>query len=397
MLFEADEECECPIEVVVTVDGVEVFACRPDLAFLDVKKMYWWHNLRHLFGGQGKIDPSDTNMTSVAQLPLSAFRQDANFYFVHGYNMAQHEAREWAQATYKRLWWSGFRGRFHAVTWYSNDSQFKAPLVGYVCPNYQANVEHAFASASNLTVVVANYTGPNYFLAHSLGNMLVSAAIQDWQMPCERFFMLNAAVAAEAYDTSSISSFTSDCITPDNWDGLQDRLRASHWFETDGFAADDDRRSLTWRDRFSSVVNVVNYYSSEDEVLMCDTNGVSHHPLQREWAWYNQERIKGVKPFEQFVGIDLGRNEGGWSFNPHYNIPYQEWDPDSGMYVTRYRPPTATEANALTNDFRVEPVFGKFSDTTLFTTNHLAPGTISYPLRAQLLEVSPLLIKTELM
>jgi hypothetical protein len=55
------------------------------------------------------------------------------------------------------------------------------------------------------------------------------------------------------------------------------------------------------------------------------------------------------------------------------------------MYVTRYRTPTATEANALTNDFRVEPFFGKFNDLTLFTTNHLAPGTISYPLRAQLL------------
>ena len=222
-------------------------------------------------------------------------------------------------------------------------------------------------------------------LAHSLGNMLVSAAIQDWQMPCARYFMLNAAVAAEAYDTSSVSSSTRDCITPSDWDAIQNRLRASHWYETDGLAADDDRRSLTWRDRFSSVVNVVNYYSSEDEVLMCDTNGASHFPIQREWAWYNQERIKGVKPVEQFVGIDFGRNEGGWSFNPHYNIPYQEWDPDTGMYVTRYRPPTATEANALTNDFRVEPVFGKFSDTTLFTTNHLAPGTIGYPLRAQLL------------
>lgn len=385
VLFEAEWECECPIEVAVKVDGNEVFACRPDLAFLDVKKMYWWHNLRHLFGGQGKIDPSDTNMTSVAQLPLSAFRQDANFYFVHGYNMAQHEAREWAQAIYKRLWWSGFRGRFHAVTWYSNDSQLKLPAVGYVCPNYHANVEHAFASASNLTAVVANYSGSNYFMAHSLGNMLVSAAIQDWQMPCERYFMLNAAVAAEAYDTSSISSSTRDCITPSDWDAIQDRLRASHWFETDGLAADDDRRSLTWRDRFTSVANVVNYYSTQDEVLMCDTNGVSHHPIQRKWAWYNQERIKGVKPFEQFVGLDLGINEGGWSFNPHYNVPYQEWDPDTGMYVTRYRPPTATEANALTNDFRVEPVFGKFSDTTLFTTNHLAPGTISYPLRAQLL------------
>ena len=118
---------------------------------------------------------------------------------------------------------------------------------------------------------------------------------------------------------------------------------------------------------------------------MCDTNGVSHHPIQRKWAWYNQERIKGVKPFEQFVGLDLGINEGGWSFNPHYNVPYQEWDPDSWTYVTLYRSPTAAEANAITNDFRVEPVFGKFSDTTLFTTNYLAPGTISYPLRAQLL------------
>ena len=385
VLFEAEWECECPVEVVVKVDGDEVFACRPDLVFLDVKKLYWWHNLRHLFGGQGGIDSNDASVTSDAQLPPSAFLQAANFYFVHGYNMAQHEAREWAQATYKRLWWSGFRGRFHAVTWYSNDSQVHLPVIGYVCPNYHANVEHAFASASNLTAVVANYSGPNYFMAHSLGNMLVSSAIQDWQLPHARYFMLNAAVAAEAYDTSSISSSIRDCITPSDWDALQDRLRASHWFETDGLAADDDRRSLTWRGRFPSVANVVNYYSTQDEVLMCDTNGASHHPIQREWAWYNQERIKGVKPFEQFVGLDLGINEGGWSFNPHYNVPYQEWDPDTGMYVTRYRPPTATEANALTNDFRVEPVFGKFSDTTLFTTNHLAPGTISYPLRAQLL------------
>lgn len=38
--------------------------------------------------------------------------------------------------------------------------------------------------------------------AHSLGNMLVSEAIQDWQMPCECYFMLKVVAAAEAYDTS---------------------------------------------------------------------------------------------------------------------------------------------------------------------------------------------------
>jgi len=36
--------------------------------------------------------------------------------------------------------------------------------------------------------------GPKWFLAHSLGNMLASAAIQDFEMPYERYFMLNAAM-----------------------------------------------------------------------------------------------------------------------------------------------------------------------------------------------------------
>ena len=63
-------------------------------------------------------------------------------------------------------------------------------------------------------------------VVHSLGNMLVSVSIQDWQMPYERYFMLNAAVAAEAYDTSSGASLTHNCITPDNWDALQNRLRS---------------------------------------------------------------------------------------------------------------------------------------------------------------------------
>ena len=384
VLFEAEEECECPVEVVVKADGAEVFVCRPDLAFFDVRKFYWWHNLRHLFGGQGGIDPNDTNETENAQLPLSAFCNAANLYFVHGYNMAQHEASEWAQATYKRLWWAGFRGRFHAVTWYSNDSQVKLPVVGYVCPNYQANVEHAFASASNLTAVVANYSGPNYFLAHSLGNMLVSAAIQDWQMPCERFFMLNAAVAAEAYDpsTNAVNAVAIDRMLPREWVGYDALLKAAHWNEL--FDVGDGRRKLTWKGRFSNVNNVVNYYSSEEEVLKCGY-GESHQPLQRSYAWYNQERIKGVKPFE----MGLGRNEGGWEFNSAHYVEDSYYDDDLGEDVTYFRKRSATEANALlsggTADFKSTPFFGWFEDRTICTNTFLAESAISPQLRAQLL------------
>ena len=383
-LFEAEWECECPIEVVVNVDGDEVFACRPDLAFLDVKKLYWWHNLRHLFGGQGGIDPDDASVTTDAQLPPSAFRQDANIYFVHGYNMAQHEAREWAQATYKRLWWAGFRGRFHAVTWYSNDSQFKLPGVGYVCPNYHANVEHAFASASNLTAVVANYSGPNYFMAHSLGNMLVSSAIQDWQLPCERYFMLNAAVPIEAYDvsTNAVNAAGIDRMLPIDWVGYDTMLKAAHW--CDLFDVGDGRRVLTWKGRFSGVNNVVNYHSSEEEVLRCG-NGESHLPLQRPYAWYNQERIKGVKPFE----MGLGRNEGGWEFNSAYFVEDTYYDDDLGEDVAYFRKRSATEANALLPDgaegFKSTPFFGWFEDRTICTNAFLVESAISPQLRAQLL------------
>ena len=384
VLFEAEWECECPVEVVVKVDGDEVFAYRPDLAFLDIKKQYWWHNLRYLFGGQGKIDPNDASVTTDAQLPPSAFRQAANLYFVHGYNMAQHEVREWAQATYKRLWWSGFRGRFHAVTWYSNDSQFNFPGLGYLCPNYHANVEHAFASASNLTAVVANYSGPNFFLAHSLGNMLVSAAIQDWQLPYERYFMLNAAVPIEAYDasTNSVNAAGIDRMLPRDWVGYDTMLKAAHW--CDLFDIGDGRRVLTWKGRFSGVNNVVNYHSSEEEVLRCG-NGESHLPLQRPYAWYNQERIKGVKPFE----MGLGRNEGGWEFNSVYYIEDTYHDDELGEDVTYFRKRSATEANALLPDgaegFKSTPFFGWFEDRTICTNAFLVESAISPQLRAQLL------------
>ncbi len=91
----------------------------------------------------------------------------------------------------------------------------------------------AFAGASNLTAVVAGYSGPNYFLAHSFGNMLVSAAIQDWRMPCERYFMLNAAVPIEAYDTSTnvVNDIGKDRMLPRVWAGYDDALKASHWHD----------------------------------------------------------------------------------------------------------------------------------------------------------------------
>ncbi len=99
--------------------------------------------------------------------------------------------------------------------------------------NRIGNVQNAFATVSALKNAMDGIDGPKWFVAHSLGNMLVSAAIQDWQMPCARYFMLNAAVPIEAYDasTNAVNDIDKDRMLPRDWIGYDDALKASHWHE----------------------------------------------------------------------------------------------------------------------------------------------------------------------
>ena len=53
---------------------------------------------------------------------------------------------------FKRLWQSGSKAMYTAVTWYGNDSQ--AWWWTSRTPNYYVNVEHAFATAANLAATV---------------------------------------------------------------------------------------------------------------------------------------------------------------------------------------------------------------------------------------------------
>lgn len=370
MYVEAHDACENPIEIDILLNGSEVVRFSPALTFSDVDSMYRWYNIRGVADGTSIVLASPSDPVGWPDVD----RDDSNLYFIHGYNMSETEAREWGRAFFKRMWWSGLNSKFHVVTWYGNDSQFYLTTQGLVSPNYQINVEHAFASASNLTAIVRSGTGKNYIAAHSLGNMLVSSAIHDWGLPYEQYFMLNAAVPSEAYDVASITDESVYGLTPKSWRGVDNHYRASHWFELDGFSQDDARRSLTWKNRFAGMQNAVNYYSSEEEVLKCDPSGAEYDFLSRSWAWYNQERNKGNMPF--------GRSEGGWGFNQRYKTRKTVGDPKSGMsYI--YENPTPKTISQITDDLRKYPVFLPFEDRTLLTEDR--KESIAEPMKAQLL------------
>ncbi len=360
---EGKEECLAPIELVFYVDGMRCLACRPDIKFSDVDDMYRWHNIRAAAGGE--VDNPQTYKTigDPSGWP-DAEHDDINLYFVHGYNISEAGAREWGRAFFKRMWWSGFNGRFHVITWYGNDSQEYIPTVGLVSRDYYVNVEHAFASAESLCDIVNNYTGRTYIAAHSLGNMVVSSAIQDFDLPHDKYFLLNAAVPAEAYDesTNTVNETSIYNLTPEDWHDLPSCVRASHWYEHPGFAEGDGRKKLTWKGRFLNVTNVVNYYSSEDQVLQMG-DGDDIVPTSAAYAWYNQERHKGNLLLGQ-----SGREEGGWGFNPVHEI----------STLTGFRPRTEDELSEITADFREEPFFLPFQkelngalvkDDSLHTTN----------------------------
>ncbi len=176
-------------------------------------------------------------------------------------------------------------------------------------------------------------------MAHSLGNMVVSSAIHDDNADVDKYFMVNAAVASEAYDPSSYD--TANMVHPD-WDVYTNTLQCSEWYRL--FGSPDKRAELTWRGRFSNTVSVAyNFYSLGEDVL-----GVRDgEPLLVTWselwnwefnthAWWKQELLKGRNHLLPIAGSLYG----GWDFNDVYDD---------------YTP--AQAAGISTNTLRIEPFF----------------------------------------
>ena len=232
-------------ELLVDVNGETLFRFRLPMAIDRVRNMYRWANISSACGDVGG---ELSRLNSPQNFPDEEC-DGRHFVFVHGYNVNPSAARQWADAMFKRLWWSGSRSMFTAVDWRGDDSQFATLTHGDVSPDYYANVMHAFASASALASRVASLPGTEkVLLAHSLGNMVVSSAIKDHGMSGYlKYYMLNAAVPVEAYDETA----DADEMVDSEWSNVPINYRASDWSSL--FTSADFRSSLSWRGRFAGI------------------------------------------------------------------------------------------------------------------------------------------------
>ena len=288
------------------------------LSLSGVEQMFRHKNL--MLNGTGPADRlTDASVTNEPDTT------DKNFVFLHGYNVNTDQARGWDADIYKRMYWSGSHAKFWAVTWEAADSQ----VANAVTINLQTNIVNAFNTAPLLNTFLNSLSGTNVVAAHSLGNMLVLSTLNDYgNQSINTYFMIDAAVAIEAIDSSAESN---PDMYPSAWMNYNGNLWASDWYGL--FSANDYRSSLTWRSRLANFQNasVYNFYSSGEEVLRDyptdpPTNLLAiakgqfvslMEGLTGEYTWAWQEKCKGLMSSLLNNSI-LSSDHGGWQFNTNY-------------------------------------------------------------------------------
>ncbi|MDR0534992.1 MAG: alpha/beta hydrolase [Puniceicoccales bacterium] len=323
-----------PLVFQVREENRVIYESKIPISLSPVREMYRWINLRPVLG-ENTNDP--TNISDPRNHP-DAETNGRHFLFAHGFSVSGKDARAWGAEMFKRLRNSGSNAAFTMVTWRSDQ---RAPLY------YSLNVNNAFLTAPALTQHIANLPGsPKYIAAHSLGNMLVSSAINDHNLNVEKYFMLNAAVPRISYekrDTGTGNAHVpagsgSDFIRMRHpeWAPYSGRLFAGNWWKL--FPTSDPRRALTWQGRFANVSNAHNFYSEGEEVLDY-MDGLELYPGD------------GIFPGGERSWVYQEKKKDGWKFSKKYGDSY-------GMIHIKLAPGIA---NAFSDEIlRDEPFFLPF-------------------------------------
>ncbi len=342
LLVEAVRPTTAPIKLAIIrrSDQTVMGEVSLPVSISSVNDMYRWKFLAEGTNGgtQGAIPGSPPNWPDVD-------RNGKQFVFVHGYNVSAESSRGWNGETFKKLFWSESNAMYTGISWRGNESQF---FFTNLTPDYWRNVRNAFATSESLADFVSSLPGAEakVIAAHSLGNIVVSSAITDHDMEVDKYYLIDAAVPAEAYDPGQSNK---EKMSHPDWRAYDEDLWASEWHLI--FPETDNRRNrMTWRGRFGPLANAHNFYSSGEEVLANGTGAVPLPGTIRSWAY--QEFSKG-RSFVTGGGIFHDGN-GGWVFGDHWKVP-------NGEDSTRLRMP-AEAALIDRNQIGQLPFFLRFAN-----------------------------------
>ena len=333
-LVEGRNESSAPLALEVMAGEELIARIELPLRISNVEDMFRFSNLRPCIGGESSPASRTNAPPNIPYIP-----NGKTVFMVHGFLVGANESRGWGSEFFKKLLRSGSRADFWMVTW-RGDQRTQA--------DYYLNATNAFATAPFLSTLVNSVQGEKIVMAHSLGNMVVSSAIQDHNMQVAKYFALNAAVASEAFDATLFDDDSANPLVHSGWVDYTNACWSANYHAL--FDANDDRSKLTWKGRFADVpsrTEMFSFFSTGDEVLEIATNGVPTVTEivadffgdvlgidgfdSRRYTWHKQENFKGRSWL-------YGTGWAGWGF-------YSQLQ-------------TAATANAMTADeLRASPVF----------------------------------------
>mgnify|MGYP002278440155 CR=1 FL=1 len=213
-----DRPEDCYLEVMMEdASGTETVSSKTYLQLYDIKKFY-----DHYTVGQGtdtSVPPSASaepalQTASRSLLPDQRSAATAGEYilFVHGWRMQAAERVSFAETALKRLYWSGYRGRFGLFSW---------PTGWFPKPTWQGTAKQAIRAAGapqnyNNSEAIARRSAAGlaqlldtggalggydvFVFAHSMGNVVVSEALRQ---PTGKSPLVLTYIATQAAETAS--------------------------------------------------------------------------------------------------------------------------------------------------------------------------------------------------
>jgi hypothetical protein len=357
IIVEAWKPTTQPLVLDILQNGNVIAETSLYLSITGVEQMFRFKNLTA--AAPPYVQEGLTDRLADSDVPNEPATDGNNFVFLHGYSVNSIQCRGAFSDVFKRMFWAGSHAKFYGVSWRSYTSQgaLSPWAPGTVTPNYHTNVVNAFLTASNLTAFLGTLNGTNVVAAHSLGNMVVLSALSDWNAPINQYYMIDAAVAMEAIQSSAPQ--TTDMIYSD-WIPYSTWLYSHEWNKL--WPTNDGRSLLSWQNRLANFRNadVFNFYSSGEEVLRDYTgdppaSALSAIPTQI-WAalnnrkgsfvWVWQEKGKG----RAITDSQIGSTHGGWAFNDPTYGTNQGFDMYTHMSVT-------AASQLTTNQVKSSPFF----------------------------------------
>lgn len=276
------------------------------------------------------------------------------FVFVHGWRLTQEERISFAESSYKRMFWEGYKGQFAVFTWPTQITDNPVGDPG----NFDRSEFVAWNSAAGLNAMLKSIRSDNYIpaevnggklsvMAHSMGNIVLSEALYLNQGSGK--LVTNAIMSQAAL---SANYFSGDATLPDMYNATAAPSWKAHTnfgvapfvtYTAPSFPAEGAIGGSKARFQFllgTSAGTIYNYFNPDDYALASWRVNQAMKPL----GSHAQGGLVVVGPFALSASQAINKGnvvfgtEGSSAFvnanlHPGYSDTTYEYDPVSGGIV----------------------------------------------------------------